>query len=308
MLLTNLKRITRSGFHSFWRNGFVSLASVLVMTITLLVIGSIVFMNALLEASLEEIKNKVDVNVYFVTTAAEPEILALADSLRVLPEVEKVDYVSREQALENFKERHKNDQIILQALQELGDNPLGAVLNIKAKEPSQYAGIAQFLEDKIEQTPAGAPLIDNVNYARNRESIDKLSRIIDASEQLGVIVSIVFVAVSVLITFNTIQLAIYVSREEIGVMRLVGASSSYIRGPFVFTGVMYGVVSGLITLAIFYPLTHWIGGLTESFFIGVNVFSYYLQNFGQMLLVILGAGILIGAISSYLAVMRYLRT
>ena len=125
--------------------------------------------------------------------------------------------------MENFKLVHENDQITLQALEELGDNPLEASLNIKAKEPSQYEGIANFLNEENILSSA-AKIIDKINYFENKVAIDKLSRIIDSAERLGLALSLALVIVSVVITFNTIRLTIYISREEISVMQLVGAS------------------------------------------------------------------------------------
>ena len=145
MFWVNTKRIIRTGLLSFWRNAFVSLASVLVLTVTLFVIGSLVFNNALLQSSLDELKSKVDVNVYFVTSASESDVLALKKNLEAFPEVAEVSYVSREQALEDFRKRHENDERTLQALEELADNPLGAVLNVKTKEPSQYENLIRRL-------------------------------------------------------------------------------------------------------------------------------------------------------------------
>ena len=145
---TKLRRVAKAGFFNFWRSGYVSLASVLVMVVTLSVIGSAIFVSAILNITMEELRNKVDINVYLATTSAENDILALKTKIESLPEVLSVEYTSREKALENFRLRHENDQITIQALEELGDNPLGATLNIKAKEPSQYEGIANFLNEE----------------------------------------------------------------------------------------------------------------------------------------------------------------
>jgi cell division transport system permease protein len=308
MFWTNLKRIIKSGFVSFWRNGVVSFASILVMTMTLFVLGSILFVNATLDASLSQIRDKVDINVYFVTTAPEDDIFSLKKSLEALPEVDIVEYVSREQALAEFKLRHENDQLTLQALEELGENPLGANLNIKAKETSQYEGIATFLEgsDAL-STVDETPIIDKVNYLQNKTAIDKLTKIVDSAERFGFIVIAILVIASIIISFNTIRLAIYTSKDEISVMKLVGASNSYIRGPFVFEGIMYGIVAGIVTLILFYPLTMWLGPLTENFFSDINLFDYYIDKFSKIFFIVLGSGILLGAISSYIAVWRYLR-
>lgn len=307
MFFTKIKRILRGGFVSFWRNGYVSLAAVLVMTVTLSVITLIIFVGALLNSTLGSIKDKVDVNVYFVKTADEPRILTLKKSLESLPQVTKVEYVSRDQALQDFKTTHQNDQLTLSALDELNDNPLGASFNIRASDPSQYQSIVNFLKDISVSDQSGTNIIDRINYEQNKRAIDALSRIIEASKKLGTIVVIFFVIVSILITFNTIRLAIYIFRDEISVMRLVGASEMYIRGPFVTVGLMYGFVSGIVTLIILYPFAYWVGPITLNLGTGLNLFQYYLANFGPLFVVVVGSGLVLGAVSSYLAVKKYLR-
>ena len=313
MLLTSIKRVIRAGFANFYRNGFVSLSSVLVMTVTLFTIGSVLFLSAVLQASLAEIKSKVDVNVYFQTSAPEVSILALKQSLLTLPQVQSVEYVSREDALASFKKRHENDELTLQALAELPSNPLGAVLNIRATDPSHYESIAAFLKGDLPAQAGSAlgagatSIIDEVNYYDNKTAIDALSRIIRSAQTLGFAVTVVLVIISLLIAFNTIRLAIYISREEIGVMRLVGARNSYIRGPFVVSGILYGISAALLTLALFYPLSYYLGGVTANFFSGLNLFRYYLAHFGEFFLIIAGSGIGLGALGSFFATGRYLK-
>jgi len=307
MFKLNLKRIIRAGFVSFWRNGFVSLSAILMMTVTLFVMGSIIFLGATLNATLDQIKNKVDVNVYFVTSAAEEEVLTLQGQLEELPEVMSVEYVSREEALMRFKERHEGDQLTLQALEELGENPLGATLNIKARETSQYEGIANFLQNESAIGAGSDPIIDTINFFQNRAAIEKLDTIINSASTFGLTATIILIVASTIITFNTIRLAIYTSKEEISVMRLVGATNAYIRGPFVFEGVMYGFVAAVVTLILFYPLTFWLGPVTEGFFGDINIFRYYINNFGEIFLLIIGTGVVLGAVSSYLAVRKYLK-
>ncbi len=305
MFWIKVKRVIRSGFFNFWRNGFVSLSSILVMVVTLFVIGSTIFSGVILQGTLAQIKDKVDINVYFVTTAMEDEILSMKGQIEKLPEVmPPVEYVSREQALEDFKKRHENDEFTLQALDELGENPLGATLNIKAKDPSQYESIAHYLDS---QSSSSGGIIDKVNYYQNKEAIDRLTSIISSANSLGFLLTIILIIISVLITFNTLRLVIYMSRDEIQVMRLVGASMAYIRGPFFVAGAIYGFVSGLLTIILFYPITLWLGGVTADFFVGLNIFHYYVSNFGQIFAIIVGSGIIIGSLSSYLAVRKYLR-
>ena len=301
-----IKRMMQSGFVNFWRNSTISLSAVLVMVVALFVISSVLFVGALLTSTLNQIKDKVDVNIYFVTSAPEADILALQKNLKEMPEVNNVEYVSREQSLQAFKERHANDQLTLQALAELNDNPLGAVLNVKAKDPSQYEGISDFLQSKNFISRDGAPIIESVNYAKNKVAIDKLTSIISSSQKLGFAVTLVLVLLSILITFNTIRLVIYMSREEISVMKLVGASNMHVRGPFVVTGVMYGLISSLLTIILLYPIVYYVRGFTMSF-AGIDLLQYYLRHFGEIFVLLVGSGVLIGGVSSFLAVKRYLK-
>jgi cell division transport system permease protein len=304
---TKLKRILRTGLFNFWRNGTVSLASVLVMIVALSTIGSIAFGGAILDTVLGQLRDKIDVNVTFVTTAKEDDILSIKHSLETLPEVSLVTYVSPDEALQAFKERHQNDQSILAALDELGENPLGAVLNVKAKDPSQYASVAEFLQSDNALSSQGLTIIDKVNYYQNKVAIDRLTAIISSADRLGFILTLIMAAIATLIAFNTIRLTIYITREEISVMRLVGASTGYIQGPFVVVGVIYGLVGGLVTLLLFVPATYYAASVTGSFFEGFNIFSYYWRHFLEIAAIVLVSGVLIGAFSSMLAVRRYLR-
>ena len=314
MFWLNVQRVVRGGLVNFWRNGFVSVTSILVMTITLFVIGSLVFNNALLQSSLKELQDKVDVNIYFVTSAQEDDIVALKKTLESFPEVALVQYVSREESLARFKERHQDDQLILQALDEVGDNPLGAVLSVKTKDPSQYENIATYLKQNPTLSKEGTPIVDKVNYSQNKVAIDKLTEIIDASRASNFARTLILILASIAVAFNTIRLAIYVAREEISVMGLVGASRTYIRGPFIVAGTIYGLISAVITIIVFYPVTYWFGPLfyplplflTRESIGNLHLFQYYISNFAEISLIILGSGILLGMIASFLAVRRYL--
>lgn len=307
MFWVNFKRIVRSGFFNFWRNGTVSLASVSVMFVTLIVISLIIFSGAILDKTLTELRDKVDITVTLIPNAAEEDILDIQHSLESLSEVSLVVYVTREEALEQFRARHISDQAILSALEELGENPLGASLNIKARDPSQYASVAEFLESDGALSASGVSIVDRINYFQNKEAIDKLTEIIHSADRLGFILTILFALISIVISFNTIRLTIYIARDEIAVMRLVGASTSYIQGPFLVLGVIYGVSAGILALLVLLPATYWLGGATENFFIGLNLFSYYLRHFPQVFLIVIFSGVIIGAVSSALAIRKYLR-
>lgn len=301
-MITTTKRIIRSGFVGFWRNAYVSLASIFVMTVALFVIGATLMIDQLLAASLQNIQSRVDINVYFTTDAPVDEIAALQTALEVQPEVAEVSYTSREAALERYRTANRNDEVAMQALEELDENPLGASLSVRARETAQYASIAQFLDEQQAQTT----YISRINFNDNREAIERLTAIINAVEQATFFVMLILVIAAVLITFNTIRLAIYTTRDEIAIMRLVGAGNMYIRGPFMLQGMMYGLAAGVFALLIMYPMLLWLGPKTESFF-EFNLFTYFVSDFTFIFLVLVGIGVVLGLLSSTLAVARYLR-
>lgn len=306
MFWTKIKRVIKTGSVSFARNGSVSVASTLVMTVTLSVITSLLFIGALLQSTLQGIREKVDINVYLESSASEEQAIALKTALEGRIEVETVTYTTAAEALVAFRERHAGNPLIVDALEEVGGNPLEASLNIRANDPSQYQAIADFVQ---QQNTVGNTqnIVKKISYTENKEAIDTLSRIIDSSERLGIIIAIFFIIISILITFNTVRLAIYTSKDEIAVMRLVGASSRYIKGPFVIIGILYGFISAIITLLLFYPITYSLGSLTYNLGTGLNIFTYYFDNFFEIAIVVIGSGIILGIISSYLAVRKYIK-
>jgi len=303
-----MRRIVRNGLINFWRNPVVSLASLMVMAVTIFIINSLIISSALFDATLTQVKDKVDINVYFTVNAPEGEILALKGSLENLPEVTRVEYISRETALENFTKRHANNSLIIQSLQEIGDNPLGASLNVKAQDPSHYESIANFLEQEtaLDDT-SGLSIIERVNFKENREVIARLADITASTERIGLVAVILFAVLAVVVTINTIRLAIYTAREEISVMRLVGAHNNYIRGPFMISGVLYGVFAGLLVMVLLYPVLSYIGSTTGAYFGSINVFDYYLDNFFLLLGISVSTGVVLGVFSSVWAVRKYLK-
>jgi cell division transport system permease protein len=306
MLFIHFKRIIRSGWHNFIRSGFTSIASILMMTIALSVITSLIFVQASLNASLNDIKDKVDVTIYFIPGTEESAIKDVENSLEKLPEIKEIYYTSQEEALTNFKEKHANDYLTLQALDELDENPLGASLNIRAQDPSQYESIAKYFEDDSALSRGALTIIDKIDYHQNKIVIDRLNSIIAGAQKLGFIVSLVLILISIIITFNTIKIIIYMSREEINVMKLVGAGGRYVQGPFIVSGVLVGIAASLLTVILFIPISIWLGNSMTDF-LSLNLFAYYKSNFIQLFIIMLGSGVILGGVSSSLAVVRYLR-
>lgn len=303
---TFFKRVITGGALNFYRSGAVSFATVLIMTVTLIIIGSLIFLSAILTNTLQTIQSKVDVNVYFVSSAAETDIMTVKSQLEALPQVAEVAYTSRDQALEDFKTRHASDTLTLQALQELGTNPLEASLSIKAKDPSQYGAIVDWFTAQ-NLAPGNGSIVDRINYFQNKTVIDRLTAALATTRQVGLAIIILFAFASTIIAVSTIRLAIYTARDEIAVMRLVGASNMYIRGPFIVTGIIAGGLAAFIALILFYPATYYAGTTLETWLGGFNLFTYYVSHFAYIFLILVGAGVLLGALASWIGVRRYLK-
>ena len=304
---TDYRRIIRSGAVAFWRNKLVSASSLLIMTITLIVAGALILLNALLQFSMAQIQDRVDVNVYFYPDISEQSILVVQEKLESVPEIARVTYTSREAAIAIFEERHADDYLTLQALRELDENPLGASLSIKAVDASQYEAIANLFDEESTFIEDSGAIIEKVNFYQNKAIIDRLNQLIGTVQNLGIAITVFFGLISILITLNTIRLTIYTAREEIGVMRLVGAEARYVRGPFIVTGMLYGIIAAVLSTIILYPVTLFIGKRTETFFGGLDIFHYYTGNIIQFFVILVVVGSLLGVIASLFAVHKYLK-
>jgi cell division transport system permease protein len=301
-MITTLFRIIKYGFQNFYRNGLLTFATIVVLTLTLAVFQGLVIFQTVSKAALLSLQDKIDISAYFKSAAPEDEILKIERSLRSLAEVKEVEYVSREKALQIFKERHKDDATIAKALEELGENPLSASLNVKAKDPKEYSAIAAYLENEQFKT-----VVEKVTFGQNQGAINRLVKIIDTADAMGVAMTIALALIAIIVTFNTVRLAIYSNREEIGVMRLVGASNAYIRGPYVVEGVLYGAIAAAVVFALVLPIIYAVNPYVSAFIPGLNLISYFYSNALVLLGYTLLLGMGLGILSSSIAITRYLR-
>jgi len=302
MLKTTLFRIIKSGWQSFVRNYWLSAATVAVMILALFVIAGLTLFNVMTQAIVANLEGRVDVSVYFNKDTDEAKMLAVRQELITLPEVKSVDYVSQDEALKNFQERHKDNQVLLQSLQELDQNPLEASLNIKANNASQYEAISNYLtQDRF------SGLIDKINYKQNQDIISRLTRLTGNIQMGGLIVSLFLALLAILVSFNTVRLTMYTWRDEISVMRFVGASNWFIRGPFLVEGALYGIAAAVTTIVLILPILYIVSPKITNFLPEVDLLYFYQANFWQFLILMFGVGILIGGVSSLIAIRRYLR-
>ena len=300
--MISFQRVLRSGWEKFSRDKSSSGAALFVMIIVMSVATMLFFLQGMASFMIAGLQESVDISTYLKNTATQEEVAQLKEELESMPEVKEVKYVSKEQALESFVETHKQDEVILDSLEIVGQNPLLASLNIKSFSVSQYPAISKFLEDT-----SLASIISDVDYFDRAPVIDKLSTLTAGIQSAVLLVTLFAGFVAVLVVFNTIRLTIYSSRDEIEIMRLVGASNWFIRGPFIIQGMIVGVLATLITTLLFFPLTLFVGIKLQTFVSGFDLFAYFADNLFLILLLQLTAGIGLGVVSSLIAIRKYLK-
>lgn len=300
-----LRRVVKYGWQSFKRNVLVSGAAILILIITLSLITGVLLFQALTEKVLTALKDKVSIGVYFSTNAPENKILQLKVMVGETPGVRSVEYTSRQEALKRFREENKDDITINEALDKLGgQNPLPASLTIRASRPEDYPLIIKAVESS-----EYALFIDEIDYMKRQDAIENLGKVSKSVTQGALGVAGVMGLISLLVSFNTLRLAIYSDRQKIGIMRLVGASNNFIRGPYVIQGAVYGMVSAFLTLFLFSLLLQLVDGTVEYYFRGlgpINLANYYSVYWFYFFGVQLLAGVAIGIVSSLIAIRKHL--
>ncbi len=301
-MFTVFSRIINYGLNGFWRNGWPSAATVAMMVLSLIVSMGLILFNVFTSSAVDSIQDKIDVAVYFKTSTPEDEILRVKQSLESFPEVKGVEYISSAQALEIFREKHKDDVTIRQAVDELNSNPLQAALNIKAHRADQYEKIDEYLKNtSISQSFAGT------TYFRNKDVINRLITIITNVNRGGFVLTLMLALLAGLVVFNTIRLAIYSNREEIFVMRSVGASNALVRGPYVVEGVMAGILAVVLSVLISAPMVYVANPFFKVLIPELDLFQYFYTHILLLIGYQLVFGVVIGGLSSFIAVRRYLK-
>lgn len=271
---------------------------------TLVSINFLITLNFLTETAVAEVENKIDVSIYFKPGVAESEIGNIKSYLLSLQEVKDVSYISPEEALREFEKKHANDEIIKESLEEVGENPLGATLVIRAHDTADYPEILAAFDDA-----QYANIIQEKNFEDHEVVIKKIDSISDKAKTTGAGLAGLFAVVAVLIGFNTVRMTIYTHREEIGVMKLVGAANWFVRGPYVASGIFYGIFAVLFTVLITYPAIGFAEPYLAGFFGGseFNLLGYFTDNFIQIFGWQFVGVVLLNMVTSTLAVGRYLK-
>lgn len=301
-MFTLLKRIIKTGWLNLFRDRVLLISNLFILVMAILAVNSLFLLKQFSNSLISSIQEKVDVSVYFKLETPEDNILKAKDEIAGVPEVKKVSYVSKEEAMNNFVEKHKNEPVLMQSIDEIGINPFLSSLNIQAFQASQYQAITNFLDNADFNSS-----IEKVDYVERQPIIEKISSINSKLNKGGIIFSVFLIVIAIAIVFNAVRLAIYSSREEIKVQRLVGASNWFIRGPFIIQGALAGFFAALISLLIFFLVCWFLNGRMVFLFPNLNLIDFFLNNLQLIILVQFLVGIGLGIISSTFAVRRYLR-
>jgi len=302
-------RIVRTGAMNFARNTWLAMAAMAVMVVTLTIILFSLVTSATFNNTIAQINSKINISIYLNDSVTDQQRIDLMNQLRALPEVRGVSYVSKDQALAEYKVENAGNKDLLQAINETG-NPLPASVQVDPVDPGKIDQI-----QKVLNQPATIALEDpqaGTSYSGDRKAaIDKIAHATDILKRVGVVAVLVFALISMLIIFNTIQMAIFNRRDELTIMRLLGASTWYIRGPFVVESIIYGVLSALISVLLINTLFVVASSGLKASSLGLldigYAESYFRHNFIWLLTLQLGVGIVIGAVSSIIATRRYLK-
>jgi cell division transport system permease protein len=296
-------RIIRTGVINFWRNIWLSATASLIMVVTLTVLTSLLLVFDMTNFAISNVQQRVDISIYFRPQVTEKQILAIGDKLKALPEVAAVEYVSSRDALDIFRQKHVNEPEVLEALNQVGENPLPATLQVKARQLTQYQKINEYLK-----SPEYSIFISSANYEDNRNVIERLTTILDFVKKAGIVLAIFFSAVALLVVFNTIRLTIYNRREEVEIMKLVGATNWFIRWPFIVESIMYGVVGTIITILLTTPVFNFLVPKVNSYIgLAQDSQTFMTLSQGRLYLVQLATALLLGIISSLVAIRKYLK-
>lgn len=305
-MLTNIYRIVKLGFNNFYRNGLLSMAATLILTITLFTISIFATLVLVGNSTIENVSSRIDVVAYLKDEVKEAQVVEIRKDLSLLDGVREVDYITKDMAYEKWQGQEQDQRLKDVVTRE--DNPLPRSLEIKMADPEKTEAVAQYLEnDEIKSS------LHRVRY--NKELIEKLNKYISIIKRVGIGLVSIFVVISVLVVFNTIRLAIFARKDEIDIMKLVGATPSFIRSPFLVEGTLFGILAAVFaSLIILIGIKYLqISGILNAQttqeivrFLGPEATDYFSRHKFLIFVYQVVAGITISVTCSYAAIYKHL--
>ncbi|MFA7286563.1 MAG: permease-like cell division protein FtsX [Patescibacteria group bacterium] len=304
-MLTALLRVGKFAVQSMVRNIWLTIATFSTVALTVLALSSLLAVNVAVNQIVASVEDRINVTLFLHPVTTESQANSFILAINALPDVSNVTFQTREQVL--AEQLASGDPVVLKSLEALGENPFGPAVTVESKSPEGYLRIIQEL-----QQPQFANLIEGEqkNFEENQAFLNGLNSFAKKIRLAGLVVVCFFVLISALMVFNAIRVAIYTQRQEIGVMRLVGASVAFIRGPLLLELVFYAIGAVVIANGVIIYIFKLAQGSFDSYFGPgiINVSSYFIENAPA----IMGAEFLLisvlGSLSTYLAIRRHLNS
>jgi cell division transport system permease protein len=300
-MFSSFLRVLKFSLQDISRNIWLSVITITILILAMFSINTLILTKTISANAIDAIKNKINISLYLTSNASEAEIFYLKDKVMAMDRVKDVKYVSKQEALDSFRANNENNEEILQALTELGQNPLSPSLIISPKNADEVADLIEELK------VLDSEIIESRDFADNSLILERINNITNRINDIAIIIIAVFIITSLLVIYNSIKVAIYTHKKEIEIMRLVGASNVFIHAPYLISSLVYTLVASLIIIGITFPLLSIAQPYLEVFFVGynINVVKYFYSNF----LLIFGLQFLsiaiINMVASYLAVRKY---
>jgi len=300
-MLVSFYRALKFSVKDIFRNIWLSVVTIIILILAIFSVNLLLVVQVISRAAIDTVRDRIDVALYLKTDATESDILSLRAEISSLDNVREVVYISKQQALEDFQAKNVNNPDILEALREIGANPLSPSLVIRPHDVGHYDSLIAEL-NKISN-----PIIESRNFDDHKLMLEKINTITDKVSQAGFFVSILFIFITLLVLYNTIRVAIYTHRAEIGIMRLVGGSDWFIRSPFIISSIIYSLVGMLLTTVIFYFFLTLLQPYLETFFMNYdfNIINYFKNNFWQFFILEMIGTAIINILASLVAVRKY---
>ncbi|MBI2410465.1 MAG: FtsX-like permease family protein [Candidatus Kerfeldbacteria bacterium] len=302
-MFVGIIRTIRFAVQNFSRNLWLSVITVFLLVLTTMSMTLVGTLNIIGQQVIHTIQDKVSIDLYFYDSVSEKDIIDTQNFLQSLSGVADLVYVSKDQALEQFKEKHADDPEILSSLSEMEENVLPASLTVRARSIDDYPHIIRAF-----QASPYSEFIDRTDYSDNRAIINRVTTLTHKAYDIGLGVSLIFIIISIVVIFNTIRITIYSHREEVGIMKLVGATNWFVRAPFVLESVLLAVIASVITLSLFYVLLYGSDPTITAFFEGqFSILHYCTEHIWRIVAIEFGGAILLSVASSMIAITRYLK-
>jgi len=301
-MLTPLKRIIGLGWQNLVRDGGIVVANVFIMIIPILLVSSLFMIKDVSAYLVETLRDKADVSVYFNEDAAEDDILRTKEQIIKISGIDEVNYISKDKAFEAFTSRHQTEPTLLESLQEINGNPFLASLNIKAAGSDQYKQVETLLSGDDYKA-----LVNKINYTEKKDVIDKIFSITEGTTHSGMILFAILGVISIMVTFNTIRMAILGRKMEIEIQRLVGASQWFVRGQFLVEGLILGLLAMAFSLIIAAVVCWYASPVLAGMMPGFSLWANFMAGIWTLCGIQFAAGAGLGVFSSMVAITRYLK-